>query len=371
MSLKQLRTLFEENLAKAQNGDALAQCFVANCYNCGYGVTQSFDKAIDWYTKSANSGNAEALCHLGEYYQYGVYVDRNTKQAFDYFSKSAKLGYAKAEEMVGCFYYYGWVIKTDNKQAFEYINRSAQKGCADGQNRLGDFYRDGIGTKKNLTVASLWYSKAVENGSDWAFSSWADIAPQSAFDFVFRLAQNGNAHCQYQLGTSYYFGEIGSDKPTNLGGKITKDMAKCNLWLTKSAEQNEYRAQYDLARRGNEDEYLQWTCMLLANPNCPKTMRDNAIVKVKEILAKRFSSRVYITDTVAMQSAYKLALCGILDAQKRIFSAYLSKEFVPTDYDEWFVLCKMLAENILAPNHMRNSAQEYVDAHSVIKVKRN
>ena len=58
------RKRFEQSLAKAENGDAMAQCTLAELYQVGLGVATNHEEAFKWYRKSADQGDAVAQNNL-------------------------------------------------------------------------------------------------------------------------------------------------------------------------------------------------------------------------------------------------------------------------------------------------------------------
>lgn len=50
----------------AKDGNDVAQFFLGECYNYGYGVDPSYEEARRWYTMSAEQGNEDALNVLQE-----------------------------------------------------------------------------------------------------------------------------------------------------------------------------------------------------------------------------------------------------------------------------------------------------------------
>jgi len=74
------------------------------CYYAGTGVTQSYIKALEYFSKSAGQGNCDGLYHLGICYYEGQGVDQDLNSAIKYFIASAEKGskYAifKLENMI-------------------------------------------------------------------------------------------------------------------------------------------------------------------------------------------------------------------------------------------------------------------------------
>ena len=78
----------------AQQGRAESQYMLGICYFNGEGVEQNYDKAVEWYTKSAEQGDCWAQYRLGEYYEQG----QNLSKATDWYSKSANGGCIPAQK---------------------------------------------------------------------------------------------------------------------------------------------------------------------------------------------------------------------------------------------------------------------------------
>jgi TPR repeat protein len=61
-------------------------------------VAQSYQKAVEWYTKAANQGLASAQYNLGICYEYGKGVMKNIFKAKEWYKKAADQGYEKAKD---------------------------------------------------------------------------------------------------------------------------------------------------------------------------------------------------------------------------------------------------------------------------------
>ncbi len=55
-------------------------------YSRGWGVSQDFEKAIKWWTLSANQGNIYSQFDLAELYHYGQGVSKDYVSAHKWFS---------------------------------------------------------------------------------------------------------------------------------------------------------------------------------------------------------------------------------------------------------------------------------------------
>ena len=86
----------------AKKGDADAQCKLAKQYFSN----NEYDKAFEWYEKSANGGNIESYYILANLYYYGKGTEKNSIKAIEWFEKSANRGNIRAQISRGIIYYY-------------------------------------------------------------------------------------------------------------------------------------------------------------------------------------------------------------------------------------------------------------------------
>merc|ERR1711865_196418 len=80
-------------IEKETNGDHWAQYMLGICYQYGRGTDRDQNKAVEFYTKSADQGNILAMNNLGFCYNNGFGCDQNFTKAFEWYEKCAKLGY--------------------------------------------------------------------------------------------------------------------------------------------------------------------------------------------------------------------------------------------------------------------------------------
>lgn len=83
----------------AEQGDAEAQCLIANMYHLGLGKTRSVSEAIKWYVRSASQGYGLASNNLAGIFMAGddgVAVDRES--ANKWYCKAREQGFLHAPE---------------------------------------------------------------------------------------------------------------------------------------------------------------------------------------------------------------------------------------------------------------------------------
>src|SRR5256885_1996847 len=82
-------------------------CGLGNCYYYGNGIIIDYNKAFEWYSKSANSESTAGQYHLGNCYYHGIGTNRDYNKAFEWYSKSADSGCAEGQRGLGNCYKYG------------------------------------------------------------------------------------------------------------------------------------------------------------------------------------------------------------------------------------------------------------------------
>ena len=70
-----------------KKGKSETQRLLGECYYFGRGVAEDYQKAAQWYTKSAEQGIAEAQYQLGSCYDMGEGVPEDPKMAVKWYTK--------------------------------------------------------------------------------------------------------------------------------------------------------------------------------------------------------------------------------------------------------------------------------------------
>ena len=91
-------------LKKANAGDAAAMNLVGKAYMYGNGVKQSYEEAIQWFTKAANKGYAISMTSIGNIY----YRTSDYSKAKEWYEKAVKAGDEDAKCWLGYLYEYGY-----------------------------------------------------------------------------------------------------------------------------------------------------------------------------------------------------------------------------------------------------------------------
>ena len=70
-------------------------------------MCQNFDRALEFYKKSANQGFINAQYKLGYYYDHGIGVDIDKGKAFEFYKAAAEGGSNYAQKSLALLYEYG------------------------------------------------------------------------------------------------------------------------------------------------------------------------------------------------------------------------------------------------------------------------
>ena len=182
------------------------------------------DTAIQNYTKACEEGNSDAYAKLGLIYEKGYFdVEIDLKNAVENYQKSVDID----ENPVGLnglgnAYYNGNVYKRNYAMAVEYYTKAALNGNLDALNNLGICYEYGRGIQQSFAKAMECYKKASDKNHPPAFVNQAilliklNISNGKDNDYrkAYHLLQlylnydNKNAEVYYYIGFLY---EIGFD----------------------------------------------------------------------------------------------------------------------------------------------------------------
>ncbi len=194
-----------------------------------------------------------------------------------------------AQFELGVKYYNGDGVEQNYDEAFKWFTKSSENGNLQAQYNLAVMYENGEGTKENLDEAIKWYKKSSEQGNNdsiealkelgiyeqdneelvvfvddeeekqeekkeeinefykTALQAYKNNDYKKAFEYFTKSAENGNSKAQYNLAAMYENGE---------GTKENLEEAK--KWYKKSAEQGnndsiEALKELDINEQDNEE----------------------------------------------------------------------------------------------------------------------
>ena len=222
-----------------------------HCY--GLGTEQDYEKAFEWFLKSAQEGNKFAQYSLAYLYYYGNGVEKDLSQAFLWYRKSSEQGQPYAPYAVAQMYDKGEYVSQSEETAQRYYKVALSgflelesKGQADDNlyYKLGAMYKKGLGTEIDIPKAIEYFEKSAEN-------MWST----------------------YQLGRLYLFGAEG----------VEKDKEKAAQWLTKSANDGNEYAQNMLDDMGHFENMLLRNTVMGLFVNLSRCIEDDYTQKYKSV----------------------------------------------------------------------------------------
>lgn len=126
---------YSEQLQKAaEHGDAWAQYKLGWCYGNGYGASQDYAKAVEWWRKAAKQGDAQAQYNLALCYDEGHGVPPDYGKAVEWWQRAAEQGDAWAQYKLGECYEKGHGVTRDKEKAMEWYQKSADQGNSEAVN---------------------------------------------------------------------------------------------------------------------------------------------------------------------------------------------------------------------------------------------
>ena len=214
------------------------------CYRSGWGVSQDYIKAGEWYEKAADAGDDDAMRELGVLYANGQGVAQDYAKAREWYEKAADKGDAAAMTSLGVLYHNGLGVAQDYAKAREWYEKAADKGDATAMRNLGVLYANGQGVAQDYAKAREWYEKAADRGEADAmrilgvlYDSGQGVAQDyaKAREWYERAAEKGDAAAMTALGVLY-----------DNGQGVVPDYAKAREWFEKAADLGDADAMRNL-----------------------------------------------------------------------------------------------------------------------------
>ena len=238
-------------------------------YDCGIGVLQDEEKAMQFYRAAALKNHLGAMQNMYVYYREGT-SDEN-KQSLFWLQKLAEAGDDEAQ----FDYAIDLMKKGDKEAAFNWCKKAAEQGNGYAQASLYKHYVNGIGVEEDEDVALEWLEKAVEQEIAEALFEYGEYYADEKEKVVYlkKAAEKNHNEAMYKLGECYCNGigvsidkaeaykwyrkaaEQGHTESQNMVGRyleegwanVTKNEKEAVEWYRKAAEQGESDAQYNLA----------------------------------------------------------------------------------------------------------------------------
>src|ERR1019366_6945753 len=142
-------------------GDAHVPLRVAQLYERGQGIPQSFVDAVLWYRIAAERGSVAAQARLGEILLTGL-EPPDTAAA----SAIAKIDAPDANaSLIKRLFPLGLAVRQNPVEAAEWNTAAAQGNDAGAQGRAGYQYATGFGMTADLKSAEHWFAAAAAQGN--------------------------------------------------------------------------------------------------------------------------------------------------------------------------------------------------------------
>ncbi len=158
----------------AEQGDSDAQSRLGKLYATGRGVPRDYQKALAWLEKAARQNDAEAQFNLGVMYQFGLGVQENYLKVEKWWKAAAKRGSAKAQFNLGVLYSQGDHLKQNYRLAAKLFKKAARQDVSEAAFNLGVMYRNGQGVSRNLVLALSFFYIIHPKGSEFAPENLAE-----------------------------------------------------------------------------------------------------------------------------------------------------------------------------------------------------
>lgn len=294
----------------------------------GLGTEQNYEKAFEWFLKSAQESNRFAQFSLANLYYYGNGVEKNLKEAFGWYMRSAKQGQPYASYAVAQMYGKGEHVEQNEKIAQEYYKQAISgflKLEADGQAddnlfyKIGAMYKNGLGTEADIDKALEYFKRSAELNNKNGLYEYGkalllgDNIPQNAEKSVKLLEKSiklKNINAKRFLALEYISGEhIEQDTDKGIamliecadggdplscfmlgriyfkGEAVNRDLSKAEKYLLKADKDNGYACYYLGKLYQEEEKYdLDKAVKWLEKAAEYDEVKDNASYSLAKIL---------------------------------------------------------------------------------------
>ncbi|KAH6648483.1 hypothetical protein BKA67DRAFT_522672 [Truncatella angustata] len=149
-------------------------------YETGYGEDIFKDEgyAAELFTQAAELGHPEASFRMGDAYEHGkLNCPRDPALSVHFYTGAAERGHAAAMMGLCAWYMVGAdpILEKDEEEAYEWAKRAADLGLVKAEYAVGYFTEMGIGCRRDILEANVWYVKAADSGDERAKQRLAAI----------------------------------------------------------------------------------------------------------------------------------------------------------------------------------------------------
>ena len=233
--------------SSANEGDQYSSIFAGYFYQMGYGTTPDSEVAMDYYRKAADAGNTDAMCYVGYMYQFGQdFVKKDIDKTYEWYKRAADLGNPDAMINIGNMYFKGIYgskgDEPDYNMARYWYEEGLKNGCIDAYYNLGVMYEFGYGADSDIDKALEYFQKSAEYGYSEAMCEIGVLYengyidginhPEEAMNWYKKAAKTGSAEAMYRIGIMY----------ENAG-----NYENAKVWYSYAASNGDVNSMIDLA----------------------------------------------------------------------------------------------------------------------------
>ena len=127
---------------------------------------KSDEEQVERVRRWVEKGKAWAQSILAQRYEHGLGVEQSYQRAAELYDLAANQGYTTAQYNLGIMYEQGLGVDQSYERAAEYYEAAANQGMASAQLNLGTLYANGQGLERSFETAREWFMKAAEQGNE-------------------------------------------------------------------------------------------------------------------------------------------------------------------------------------------------------------
>lgn len=151
----------KELTERADSGDVDAQRDLAGAYDFGFYGVRSGELAMKYYLLAANQGDADSQNSVGS----GLQAEGKFSEARTWYKKASDQDHGLATNNLAYLYDEGLGVAQDRQSALQLYTRAAELGRADAMWNIASMYEAGQLGNKDLLIACIWTSRAINYAS--------------------------------------------------------------------------------------------------------------------------------------------------------------------------------------------------------------
>ena len=307
----------------AEGGSAIGQLRLAQLYEHGQGVLQSFVEAVRWYREAAGQGSVPAQARLGEIYLTGLEAPATATA-----SAVARIQSSEAEgSLLSRMFPAGLAVRREPEQAAEWNLAAARGGDVAAKARLGYQYAAALGVARDLAAAEKWFAAAAAQGEIsgqlglgmlYSGSFGGDPDQAKAVEWFERAVAQGNATAKHCLALLLLHGR-----------DVDRNEERARSLLHEAAEAGQPAAMFHLGELYRLGQGLPPDAMLAETWLRRAVSRGH--IKALLALVRLFDSGPEPDANVAAVVCREAAELGDAEAQYWLGQFYLAGKGVPAD----------------------------------------